>query len=59
VSYEAILLLATLVLYAKLLALTWFAYGTGEGRRGNDVWGFRLVVAASLAFVTGWLLSVK
>ena len=59
VSYEGIVLLATVVLYAKLLALTWFAYGVGGGKRGNDVWGFRLVVAASLVFVTGWLLSVK
>jgi heme o synthase len=59
VSYDGLVLLAMTILYGKLLALTWFAYGSGDGKRSNDVWGFRLVVAASLVFVTGWLASVK
>jgi 4-hydroxybenzoate polyprenyltransferase len=59
VSYEGIMLLATLVLYANLLATAWFFYATGGGKRSNDVWGFRFVVAASLVFATGWLIAVK
>jgi heme o synthase len=59
VSYEAVVLVATVVLYAKLLALAWLVYATGASKRSNDVWGFRLVVAASLVFVTSWLLAVK
>jgi 4-hydroxybenzoate polyprenyltransferase len=59
VTYDVVVLVETMALYAALLGLSGFAYLTANGQRGNDVWGFRLVVAASLVFVTGWLLSVK
>jgi 4-hydroxybenzoate polyprenyltransferase len=59
VSYDGRALLAALVVYGTLLAMVWFAYVTARGQRSSDVWGFRIIVAASLVFVTGWLLAVK
>jgi 4-hydroxybenzoate polyprenyltransferase len=59
VSYDLYVLAAALVAYGMLILWALFAYGTALGQRSNDVWGFRLVVAASLVFVTGWLVAVK
>jgi 4-hydroxybenzoate polyprenyltransferase len=59
VDHGASALTATLSVYAALVALAWLTYAWSGGRRGCDVWGFRVVVAASLVFVTGWLVSVK
>jgi protoheme IX farnesyltransferase len=59
VTYDVAVLVPMMAVYATLLGLSWFAYLAANGERSYDVWGFRLVVAASLVFVTGWLLSVK
>lgn len=57
VEYEVLLLVATLIVYAKLLGGAAFAYQVAGGREGA-VWGFRCVTAASVLFAGGWLLSV-
>jgi len=59
VDYNFGLLLPVLVSYAVAVALTIQVYTRGSGERRADVLGFRMVVAASLFFVGGWLASVK
>jgi 4-hydroxybenzoate polyprenyltransferase len=57
VEYEAVVLIATVIVYGKLLAGAAFAYKVMGGRNGA-VWGFRCVTAASILFAAGWVAAV-
>jgi 4-hydroxybenzoate polyprenyltransferase len=58
-SYDLVALMAMFTAYGLLFAAAAYLYACGRGRREWGVWGFRMVVAASLVFTGGWLASVK